>query len=197
MDKKWFFYGCADNEFTVTYALYEHTSDCFFLVDTDEKSMKDLAFLFSSRYQLTICQLNTAHNYLPELIDNTVCVNWTLTNKQDIPIARFPRPHMIVSAEGLVEKSNNNLPWNYNNEQNYLMAAKHWLSHPALKGYPTALAHWGDFYHTSSMVPGAPFENRFVYTLSQIKKIIYQEFDLPTAHQKINQLLTTYEFDIH
>ena len=195
MNKQWFFYGCANDAFTPTYALYEHVSDCFFLVDTDEKSIKELAVLFSSRYQLSVCQLNTAHNYLPELMDNTVCVDWTLTNKHDIPIARFPRPHLIVSVESLVEKSHYNLPWNYNNEQNYLMAAKHWLSHPALNnGYPS---HWGDFYYTSSAVPGAPFENRFSAVLSQIKKIIYQEFDLQIAHQKINQLLTTYEFDIH
>ena len=195
MNNQWFFYGCADNVFTPAYALYEHVSDCFFLVDTDEKSMKELAVLFSSRYQLTICQINTADNYLPELIDNKVCVNWTLTNKQDVPIARFPRPHLVASAESLVEKSQQNLPWNYKNEQHYLMSAKHWLSHPALNnGYP---AHWGDFYYTSSMVPGAPFENRFSATLAQIKKIIYQEFDLQIAHQKINQLLTTHEFDIH
>jgi hypothetical protein len=193
MTNQWFFYGCADNDSTPAYALYEHVSDCFFLIHHNRDLLYQLVPLFSSRYILNVCLLNSAANYRYDLLDNSVCKNWTIANKFQIPFAKFPRPGTLIETELLVPKSSSN-PWNFENEQSYLMAACAWLQ--LLDIEQNKKRDGEDFYQSSYSVPGCPIPDMWSKVRCDLTKILYTEFDVDKAENKINQLFETHELNI-
>jgi hypothetical protein len=78
----YFFYGAAiDNPGQYCqYGLYNPVLDCFVLVHSDLSMLRLLLKLFSSRYYLILCRLDLAQNFDKNLLDNSVCINWTVEN---------------------------------------------------------------------------------------------------------------------
>lgn len=178
----WFFYGVSPDKSTPVYGVYEATSDCFFLLHTNLEVLKKIAFLFSNRFTLHICRIDCAKNYYPKLLDNSVCNSWTLLNKADFPITRFPNFDQIVEVSKLVKVPGPKMPWNFKENQQYLMAACHWLSwctdHTIVKIF--------------DIVPGVPFvpsKTKYQVTVDSIFETIYNEFDFSVANKKITLLL--------
>ena len=69
-------------------ALYQPVLDRFLLVLDDLEIAQEVRLLANGRYVLHVCDLRTAVNYTANLIDNTVCQNWSLSNPQDILVWR-------------------------------------------------------------------------------------------------------------
>jgi hypothetical protein len=66
------------------FALYDIISDCFLIVASDQRMILDLKYIVSSRYNLHVCRLDTAGNYVSAQISNLNCDQWALTNRQVI-----------------------------------------------------------------------------------------------------------------
>lgn len=69
-------------------ALYQPVLDRFLLVLDNLAVAREVRMLASGRYALHICDLRSARNYTPNLVDNTVCSQWSLSNPQDISVWR-------------------------------------------------------------------------------------------------------------
>lgn len=67
------------------WAFYEPVLGRFlFASDTmDISILQEIRMLCSSRYNLILCDLQTADNYNIDLIDNLCCENWSITNQVD------------------------------------------------------------------------------------------------------------------
>jgi hypothetical protein len=197
-NSKWFFYGIPGNDEPV-YGLYEPVHDIFFLIHTDLATIKKLVLLFSSRFTLHIVEVSAAMNYSKNLLDNTVCHQWSIDNKKGFPITRFPDADRIINPIRLVE-NNPEIPWNFEEEQLYLMAACKWIEEGIVPLMQLHAAHierlksTGDyeadlFIHTA---PNVPFKEGYLNTIKMIESIIHLEFDLSKADQEISQLLDKY-----
>jgi hypothetical protein len=73
------------------YGLYNPVADCFVLVHDNLIALTVLSLLFSSRYVLIVCRLDMATNFNPTLVDNTVCLDWTMANASDSSFTKFPQ----------------------------------------------------------------------------------------------------------
>ena len=77
LDKKYFFWGCGR---PVQWGLYSPVTDRFVCVDSDYQIFEHLVFLLSSKIRLLIVPIHCAPNFKIDLIDNTCCTNWAVTN---------------------------------------------------------------------------------------------------------------------
>jgi hypothetical protein len=75
---KYFHHGYPVHNQLPVYAIYQPVLDCFLFVTDSLQIAESLRHLLSSRYTSWIVCPNTADNYEYNLIDNTVCENWTL-----------------------------------------------------------------------------------------------------------------------
>jgi hypothetical protein len=68
------------------WAFYEPVFGRFLFTSssTDIGILQEIRMLCSSRYNLILCDLQTADNYNINLIDNLCCENWAMTNQVDI-----------------------------------------------------------------------------------------------------------------
>jgi len=179
-----FTFGNATNDSTPVYALYNPIVDCFFLVHTNLDTLKELVFLFSSKLTFKICLLNTSSNYNKDLIDNSVCANWTFSNKSDLLITRFPSIDEVLNIDRLVEKTNHQLPWKFKEIQSFLMHAVHWFDE-----HITNLLIMKDQLDTAvlgsrvnvDLAPGAPFYNKYQTAIDEIKQAIYLSYSVEQA----------------
>ena len=69
------------------YGLYDVVADCFLLVLNNIAVAQRVKYLVSSRYHLHVCRLDTATNYVADLITNNNCEHWSLTNRDHIRFA--------------------------------------------------------------------------------------------------------------
>lgn len=191
----WFFYGIPTSDEPV-YGLYEPVHDLFFLIHPDIEIVKKLVLLFSSRFTLHVCKISDARNYQPGLIDNTVCHNWTLSNKESFPITRFPDINRSISPHLLIE-NNSIIPDNFKHDQKYMMYICNWFEKEVPKlqqlhqQYINTLTRFAGFQTNRSIasLPGAPFNDKYVQAISSIESIAYSEFDVDTAITQVSQIL--------
>jgi len=71
-------------------ALYQPTLDAFVLVLDDLAQAACVSNLLTSRYYTVIVCLDSAENYLPNLIDNTCCEQWTCKGQPINTITNAP-----------------------------------------------------------------------------------------------------------
>jgi len=186
----WFIYGLPVDPEAPIYGLYEGMTETFFLVHHDREVLKEVALLFSSRYVLHICRLDVAENYEQNIIDNSVCGNWTISNTKDVPITRLPVFDRLIHVKQLIELPGRELPWNYAHDHTYLMAIAQWIDFGIreLKYlHQKQLEKYSCEY--LDRLPGAPFRNRFLDYIERIREVIYQEFDFGVAETKITKLI--------
>lgn len=60
------------------YGLFQPVLDRFVLTLADYQQAWQICRLTSSKFPLYVCELSSAENYTPTLIDNTCCENWTM-----------------------------------------------------------------------------------------------------------------------
>lgn len=92
------------------WALYEPVLGRFLYVSstTDISILDDIRMLCSSRYNLFLCNLQGAVNYDSNLIDNTCCDNWAMTNTINttkILSAYFDVEKLVPSSTTEIENS--------------------------------------------------------------------------------------------
>jgi hypothetical protein len=125
---KYFIHGCATATEEPLYALYEPVLDCFLHLTTSLKLANLLKKILSSRYDLHVCCINNAVNYKLNLLDNLVCQNWTIDNRNNIVIANDPMyPAGIISVTKLLEKTNKTSSWDIDKEKQWIFICSNWI----------------------------------------------------------------------
>lgn len=120
---QWGYSNLNDNQF----GLWEPTLDRFLLILNDVSLVDCIIMVSSSRYNLYLCNLNSAQNYSRNLIDNSCCENWTLSNKSQIKIGKFNQYNTATTVEFLVP-SLDNPKWNIKQEKAWLQICWFWLN---------------------------------------------------------------------
>jgi hypothetical protein len=107
-DLKYFDYGFPTHPALPTYGLYQPVLDCFIVVHPSLWVLNRLRSLLTPRYNtFTVC-LNTADNFYPGLIDNSVCENWTFENVNQLNInvpSKIFKNDENIHATKLVQKT--------------------------------------------------------------------------------------------
>lgn len=109
LDQEYFFWGCGK---PVQYGLYSPVTERIIFVDDDINVLEYVMFLMSSKIRLLIVPLHTANNFTNNLIDNTCCTRWSITNWPEqslegkFSLATSRERYMIDQCGQLVEKSN-------------------------------------------------------------------------------------------
>jgi hypothetical protein len=112
LDQTYFFWGCGK---PVQYGLYSPVMDRLVCVDNDYQVFEYVMFLLSSKIRLLIVPLHLAPNFEIDLIDNTCCTGWGITNWSAKSLNlkfNFPKTkeNFFVSECGnLTEKPNKDL----------------------------------------------------------------------------------------
>lgn len=62
------------------YGIYLYQKDCFLITFFDLTTINHLATILSSKTPCQVLELNSFKNWRENLIDNTVCTNWSISN---------------------------------------------------------------------------------------------------------------------
>ena len=191
----YFFYGSAANYngHLCQFGLYEPITDRFVLVTKIKEIAENIALLFSSRYNLLVCDLTSAENFNDKLLDNSCCYNWTIGNKDNLKINEkissliikdtFEVQHIVesdaISEDDLIVA-----------DREYLLAAVRWISDVEER----KILHGADPFFESEIIM-----NNLIHLpirLSSATKIfkevsneIFTEYDFCKAKEKIELLL--------
>jgi hypothetical protein len=112
LDQTYFFWGCGEK---TQFGLYSPVMDRLVCVDSDHTILEYIVFLMSSKIRLLVVPLHLAPNFSVDLIDNTCCTQWTITNWPNQSLDQkfiFPRRRenfFFDTCGNLLEKSNKNL----------------------------------------------------------------------------------------
>jgi hypothetical protein len=189
LDQKYFFWGCGQ---PVQYGLYSPVVDRLVCVDHDYQLFEYVMFLLSSKIRLLIVPLHCATNFEINMIDNTCCTNWGITNwpntslewKYNVPVKK--KNFFFDTCGDLVEKSNKDLV----EIQNFIF-----LSYHVLKIFKLNQLNQNYQYRIFSNLIKLPFND-----FSQIKDIelecnhiIYLSNNYSEAEEKIQLLVTAAE----
>lgn len=161
---KFFDWGYPDNPAKHQLGLWEPCMDRFLLIVSDSDIAETLRMIGSSRYSLFICNLNSADNYSSNLIDNTCCHHWTLSNKSQIRISDFNQFINPLDVQHLVS-DNYTDSLDIDKEKVFLQTCLGWLKF---------IKHLKNF------------SGKWYYYYSFIKKI--GEHDLPMDQDFYNQI---------
>ncbi len=172
--------------------LYSPIIDRFVVLHSDEKILRKVALLWSSRLDLIFVRLDSAENFTPTLIDNLVCLDWTLKTTVPFKISRFPTTRDdTIWAQTLVPVS---VPLDPDDillkNLEYIWASINWLN------------AYQDLMFENGINRKIDFDTRelmdFPFSIKNLEKnicqIIYSEFDFTRAKKQIDDLFQTYEF---
>jgi len=195
-DSEYFFHGSAysmhDGGPVMQFGLYEPITSRFVLVGRAEKELLTVANLFSGRLALELCDLTTADNFNPTLVDNSCCLNWTIADTSELisakgvnnhiahPAIRVPHlgPATEIDTSELIVQN-----------QEYLMAAYEWM---CLDYRDFFQFNVDSFWKTELRIR---HDIELVYDVSagavainKIKNIIYNEWDFDIARTLVNEI---------
>lgn len=90
---------------------------------------KEIKKIMSSRYSLFVCRIDTADNYIDNLVDNECCHDWSLLNKSDINISTPYLFEKCTNVSRLIPADHNDPTVNeeIRQEQDYLHMVRFWL----------------------------------------------------------------------
>ena len=111
------------------YGLYNAVTDCFMLVTPNLNEANQLKSILSSRYELLLVELSSADNFNLNLIDNTVCTNWSFEGKHQIKIGTLEiyLTETLIQADTLCASTQSG-SWPLESEQNYALMCQHWIN---------------------------------------------------------------------
>jgi len=183
--------GCIENLIHPHFALYQPVNDCFmFTADCDAAQAREITLLASARYSLFVVDLKTADNYDLNLIDNTCCHDWTLSNKSDVVISAADLPR-VVSAKYLLQTSSTEL--DLEPEKQYLQTVWHYIKYfKSVEGRTNKSIHdWMDTVLDLDFHDPEHHETKNL--IKKIKQILYLGTDLEQMHLQIQQLQSQLE----
>ena len=125
------------------YGLWEPVLDRFLLVAPDDRMLSQLSILASRRYRTSVIRLDSRRSD-PNLIDNSVCLNWTLKDSSAIWVSELNAG--VNTDTGLCEASP--CDWPVDREQAYPMACYHILRSqtPGQSMFPQYFSYWRAYY---------------------------------------------------
>lgn len=196
MQSEWFFYGSAMPKPSLhaynQFALYSPVIDRFVMVFDDAELLRRISVCWSSRCQLILCELGGADNFEPDLIDNTCCLNWSMSDTQHLPWTRWPNfdraPYQVqqlVYHSCGIDPSDlliQNLP--------YLWASITWLWIEKNQLVPEHHIVPKHMMPCLDLPCGLPTNADLAQDLA---RIIHSEMDFDVARDRVKQLFADYE----
>lgn len=180
LDRDWFQAG-----------LYSPVVDRLVLVHNNEHALRRTALLWSSRLDLVYVRLDRADNFTPGLVDNDVCLTWTVRASKGMDITRFPTTRSsTIWADTLVNVADLDRDDLIAQNIQYLWATVTWLYACDNLVFNPGINRRVDFEYADLL--GFPFQ--ITDLEREISRIIYREFDFSRAQQQITQLFQQYEF---
>lgn len=201
----YFFVGCArpdESGRPRQYALYNYVVGRFVVTHFDVHVLNTVRKLFSSRYQMILCDLHDAKNFRPDLVDNMCCYNWGVRNSASMQATRFPEfDQRTFACEELVERGpldENELIWI---DREYFWCACSYVTLLTNETYRLGvynqfiseemLALAGDSLDTSQ------FLDPITTLKQQIYSAFYNEFDFDKAQDRIKAAVRNYRNTRH
>lgn len=101
-----FVWGLGQDTTSPLYALYLPIKDRFIVVHHNLEVLTDLWYLLSSKCNTILVNISSANEYHHTLIDNTICENWTIKNRNKIDILQSSTDGKILDCKdlGLIER---------------------------------------------------------------------------------------------
>jgi len=166
------------------YGLYNAVVDCFILVTPSLGSANKLKTILSSRYELILIELSSADNFTPNLIDNTVCTNWSFEGKNQIKIGMLCNyfDDEVTQADILCVSSRP-LQWQLESEQEYALMCQHWINFIKQQKQYTDTEKFDKFLS----LPG--LEDDLLKVTSEIYRTMYLGQNLQQVDQHIKTLI--------
>lgn len=191
----WFFYGSpaavSQPKFTQS-ALYSPVLDRFIVVFDDQDILRKISLCWSNRCQLVLCELAEASNFATNLIDNSVCLDWTMADTNQLKWTRFPDFNKPAYRVQELLPTTDPVPQNELIIQNieYIWASITWLwieknqLRSKLHVIPPNLMCW----------LGMPYALPDNFDIAQqIGHTIYTELNFAKAQEKIQKIFNQYE----
>jgi len=180
---RYFFYGCPEvGQPDCIYALYQPVADCFLICTTSWRTANKLKMLLSSRYSLHIVEITKAQNYQHNLIDNTVCENWSFADRNLLNINSLPSHDAPVLARTLCQ-STQSTPVDWIEEKKYAMMCAHWIEH-----FPPNLVKKFEINLAKLLGQSAPPVTQDL-TKAQVMQLLYLGRDLDQTEQEILKIV--------
>lgn len=83
------------------YALYLPVFDLFLVTYWDRSVLEKLRILLSSKCATCLIEVSSAQEYYHTIIDNTVCHNWTIENRDRVTFMDFPIKSIMLQGSDL------------------------------------------------------------------------------------------------
>jgi hypothetical protein len=93
MTNKNYFFPAHDSNTILVDAFYKN----IWLTTTNEKVAHQIRKVFYSKLNLVVYNLHSFKNYQPNLVDNTVCLDWQITPSKNIVLIQQCQHHEILS----------------------------------------------------------------------------------------------------
>ena len=190
-DIDYFDYGLPpDNESNV-YGLYSYSLDRIIAIHHNTDLMKQVMVLLSPKIRLQIINLSSAKNFSPNIIDNSVCYNWSVEYTDFVGVLSVY--NKIIFADSLYEIENS-----AEGLQNLQDLAK-WTQltffycdiFNNIKKYQFQDKSFNEAFMTD-MLDIPKIQSRFREVEKTIYKTIYFENDYQTANEKILAMVNSY-----
>lgn len=192
-DLKYFDYGLPVHPALPIYGLYQPVLDCFLIVTNTETLINKLKFILSSRYLTHVICLNAADNFHPTLIDNSVCENWTIKDKNQIELTHAMDTLPCINLSGLLVSTTTFIEWDILKEKQWALLCLHWLTffdrfkHNSYSQIDSELKDLIDLKDLNySWNPG------IIDAEKQIMKLLYLNKDFDQTNQQILSIVNHY-----
>lgn len=123
--EKLFFWGYPSSVTEPHLGLWEPVTSRFLLTLNHVDKAQTMRMIASSRYNLFVCDLRSANNYQPNLIDNSCCENWTVGSKQGLMVSKPYKFNHTVEIQNLVPVEVPGPACDH--EKSWLLLCYHWL----------------------------------------------------------------------
>jgi hypothetical protein len=198
-NNQYFDWGSPGTDQKHQIGLWEPVLDRFLLVGIDPQITDNIRMIASSRYLLFACDLATATNYAPNLIDNSCCENWTLVNKKSIEPNKFINCVGPIKVKELTQ-CHRQADWNTELEKSWLMFVYYWLK---FLRYLKGNSPWYSYdrfiknFIDNSFGEINDYYDHLENTEKFILKSLYLGKDIDTVHKEITDFLKSIDPSIH
>jgi hypothetical protein len=175
------------------WALYEPASKRF-LFTSDVQSidkLQQIRLLCSSRYNLFLCDISTADNYAPNIIDNECCENWSMIG---IPGDTVALAAPLFEIDALIPSGSTEIPESAINEQKlWIQFVNYWVdyvNHLQINQWRFINSFIEKMFDIKSGdVLGYDFSETKTILAKKIELELYLGTDIESTENKIMQLI--------
>jgi hypothetical protein len=171
------------------YGLYQPLLDCFLFVTADYTLAGKLVDIMSSRFDLFICEIGVACNFKGNLLNNSCCENWSLSNSHTIKTA--PLSKNTVTQADRLRKSRRTVAHDINKEKQWILMCAHWIDCLNQLKYPYAnINNWTT--NILNLTDSDFCTINFNLLEKTVIKLLYINTDFETTDREINKLITEF-----